>query len=682
MRHAGRCLLFLCLMGVASVTTGALAADQPPPAEATQPAVGEASKPPQVQAVYADAPPIIDGQLDDPCWSQAARVSDFYVLELDQPLPEETTALICVDSNAIYVGFICRDRTPEDIVAQETRRNGDIWNDDCVGVGLDPWHKHGVTYDFNVNARGTQSEDIPGGSATKIQWRGDWTAAAARNPEGWTAEMAIPFSILPYPPGQTTFSFGLSRHLAKEKLAVCYPDTGRPWNPLLTADLVGLHPPAVKPRPLFMPYLTFDFGENADKRADAGLDVQYKLPSGLTALAALNPDFRNIEDVVEPISFSYVEKYLYDPRPFFVTGQEGFFPKSHLFYSRRIHDFDLGAKLFGTVGNETIGLLDAITFGAENSFVGAWRHRFDDYNGVQLSLVRHDVEGEPGNTACSIDAGRVWQHLDGTDQIWTVDYLSRDADGRSGAAYALGGDHERGNGQPQWGWMYRLVTQDFHPALGYFTSQNTNGGYLYWNRSTRYEKGRLQGQGWGISTAYYPYLHGGGVLRTGISPSYQWQWRNGRTLSLQADRMREYNQDSSDLGASLGWNTQDLYRQGYLYALKGVRAGGDYAYLSAQQGFRPKKNLSVGLGAEYSHLAPPSPEAYHAYQTVLTASYDLTPEKCISLRLIARDGGYNAYAAYRQVVRRGMDAYILVGEPDPSRTGLTNRVAVKLIWAF
>jgi hypothetical protein len=37
---------------------------------------------------------------------------------------------------------------------------------------------------------------------------------------------------------------------------------------------------------------------------------------------------------------------------------------------------------------------------------------------------------------------------------------------------------------------------------------------------------------------------------------------------------------------------------------------------------------------------------------------------------------------YRQVVRRGMDAYVIVGDPDPARTGFASRVAVKLIWIF
>ena len=76
---------------------------------------------------------------------------------------------------------------------------------------------------------------------------------------------------------------------------------------------------------------------------------------------------------------------------------------------------------------------------------------------------------------------------------------------------------------------------------------------------------------------------------------------------------------------------------------------------------------------------PPSPEAYHRYQGIVTASYDITPEKTVSARAILRDDGVGAYAAYRQAVRRGTDMYIILGDPDPDRTGLVARLAIKVV---
>jgi hypothetical protein len=667
MLRDGRSILVALLL--LTTRAGAAAPEAPP------------RTPVEVPAVYVDEPPVIDGKLDDACWTEAARLTDFYVLDLEAPLPEQTIGLICVDDQAIYVGFICKDRTPDDLVIQETRRNGNIWNDDVVELELDTANTHESAYDFRVNAGGTMAEDIPGGSATKIEWRGDWTAAVARNAEGWAAEMAIPFSILRYAPGETMFCFDIGRGFGRERLWVYYPNTGRPWNRTLMAHLVGLHPPEIRPRPILMPYLTADSG-GGGRHFDAGLDVQQRLPNGLTALGAFNPDFRHIEDVVEPISFSYTERYLPDPRPFFITGQEGYLPNQHLLYTRRIADFDVGVKLFGTVGNEGIGLLDAISFGEENSLAAMWSHRFNDRDGAQVMVVNQAATGEPGNVAYGVGGEHVHRQPDGSDSIWALTYQSHYDDGRSGGWYEVGGAHEGGNGQPWWDWTLRTVTRGFDPALGYNTDQNSIGGESDYGVRTLYEKGVIEARGWGINSGYFPYLHGDGLLHSYLSPFSYWAWRSGYSLSVGITGARYYDQNSSDVHCSIGWNGHDMYHQGGLFALGGVRAGGDYQDYALYQGFHPKQNLTVNVGAEYSHLAPPSPDAYHAYQTVLTTTYDLTTEKCVSARMIFQDGGLNVFATYRQVVRRGMDAYVLLGDPNPEQTGFTKRVALKLIWVF
>jgi hypothetical protein len=639
--------------------------------------------PPAIQAVCVEAPPDVDGKLDEACWQKASRLEGFFAPSVDQAPPEETTGLICVDEAAIYVGFICKDRTPEDIRATETRRNGEIWGDDAVEFDLDPWHQHQESYCFLVTARGTQSEGIPGGSATKIEWRGDWTAAASRTPDGWQAELAIPFSILRYPPGQTTFGFAIFRGFSKERIWVAWPIMeGREFNPQQAADLVGLHPPVQRPRPVLMPYVTADVGDFVGRRFDTGLDVQYRMPSGLTALATLNPDFKQIEDIVEPISFSYTERYLPDRRPFFITGQEGFFPREHLLYTRRIRDFDAGLKLFGKLGPDTIGILDAITYGSENSFAAKWGHDLDpDFRG-NLLLVSHRKAGEPHNLAYGLDAGRVKRCPDGGDNLWVVLYQSQTQGKASGGSYGIGGEHWRGTGQLHWDWMFREVTADFDPVLGYYTSQNSIGGAFSLGKAQYYEHGAIRDQGWNVGVSHFPRLDGSGMLESSLRPSRFWEWRSGRYVNVGLDLAREYNQDSSDVFTSLGWNQTDMYRNGRVFALRGVRAGGDYSYYSLGQGFRPQRCLSVRVNAEYSHLEPPSEEAGHNYQTVMTASYDLTPEKCLAARAIWRDAGFSAYASYRQVVRRGMDAYVIGGDPDPARTGFAGRVAVKLIWVW
>ena len=91
---------------------------------------------------------------------------------------------------------------------------------------------------------------------------------------------------------------------------------------------------------------------------------------------------------------------------------------------------------------------------------------------------------------------------------------------------------------------------------------------------------------------------------------------------------------------------------------------------------------TLRLTGEHTRLVFPDGTDETSYQAVLTGLYDITCEKSVAARAIWRSGGFSAYAAYRQVVRRGMDAYIILGDPNPELTGFTHRVVFKLIWAF
>ena len=679
---------FCCLTVIVTLMAGgcppAFAADEPTSAQvgSTAPAPEAEAGRPTIEAVYVDTAPAIDGQLDDPCWAEATRVEGFYCSEWDAPVPEETIALICADGDAIYIAVICNDSTPEDIVADETRRNGDLSTDDGIRIWLDPTRQHRDYYAFDVNARGTQAENIPGGSATKIEWRGDWTAAAARTATGWQAEVAIPFSILRCPPGQATFSFAIGRDFARERVSGIWPDMGPTNDFSLCADVIGLLPRAEAPRRIFMPYLTVDVGDTDDSGVDTGLDAQYQLPSGLTILGVINPDFKQIEDVVEPISFSYTERYLSDPRPFFVTGQSGFLPREHLFYTRRIQDFDGGLKLFGTVGNETIGILDAVSFGEENALAAAWKHQFDEDNWTRIAAVSHQQEDLPDSFASELAGGRTWRHPDGTDGVWLVLYESQTQGAGSGSAYSVGGSHNRGFGNIQYDWMLRRVTPDFDPALGYYPYLNNIGGEFNLQQVDFLETGPIEARQWQLNMQYYPYLEGDGIFSSSISPGYFVRTRSARLYGLIVDYGRYFDYDNSSITAVYAWNDADLYHRGEITVVRGNAGGGDLTYYKLDQGLRPTDHLSVRVGGEHIHLAMPDGSETDQYQAVLTSSYDITPEKTLAARAIWRDAGFSAYASYRQVVRKGMDAYVIVGDPDPRLTGFTERVVLKLIWAL
>jgi len=88
------------------------------------------------------------------------------------------------------------DSAPAEIQATRTVRDGDFGYDDLITVELDTFFNRRDISAFSINPLGTQSDEIAGGRSTKIQWKGDWQGAAVRTDYGWSAEFAIPFSIL------------------------------------------------------------------------------------------------------------------------------------------------------------------------------------------------------------------------------------------------------------------------------------------------------------------------------------------------------------------------------------------------------------------------------------------------------------------------------------------------------
>ncbi len=155
-------------------------------------------------------------------------------------------------------------------------------------------------------------------------------------------------------------------------------------------------------------------------------------------------------------------------------------------------------------------------------------------------------------------------------------------------------------------------------------------------------------------------------------------WRNGRSLGIgYTDNDRPPNHDRF-WTVEYGWRQNDLYRAGSIECSIGKQVGGDYIYLCLEQGIRLSDRLSTQLWTEYARIDEPSVEAGTFRQTVVSANYDISPEKGIVGRLIRRSGKSNVYFAYRQRVRAGMDAYLIYGDPNAEETNDT--FLLKLIW--
>jgi len=642
--------------------------------------------PPSIAAVKVTEPPLIDGKLDDACWRQASHIAGLWRTDHDAPELEKTEAWLCYTSKAIYVAFRCYDSEPAAIKATQKKRQGSFGDDDWVGFWLDVAPDSlGFFYSFRVNPAGTQFDSTPGGTSEKVEWKGDWRAAAAIDAQGWSAEMEIPFSILRYPDGQTSFRFDVSRQLARKQDYAIWPaGFARTFDADACARWTGIATPPVPFRSCFMPYALSVFSEDDEDREPltAGLDYKGTFPNGVVGMAAINPDFRNLEDVVETIDFTFVERYLPEYRPFFQEGR-GFFPPSSIFYSRRIADFDWGLKSFGRIGSNGFGVLDTYRRGGENHL--AWE--FDHYLGttgmVALFGAAPRLPDEPRNVSGGVYADRSWP-FDGGSKFASVSWTGSRTAGEGGDdeqfEFHTGQSRNQGMGYHL---GYSTVGPEFTAQDGYVpeTGVHLAMANLDWNRS--YDQGALQGKQWHASYD---------VGQSKDSPRRQlWlqgglDWRNGITFCGGGGAGDRDGFD--DAGYWLGgvWTRNDRYRRGDWSVAWGETLGFRSQYHSLSQAFRitrrwygeirAERNDSAQFADDGETILPPD----ITRQVVLTHSYDLSDERTLSGRMVMRDGNTNFYLAYRQRVRKGTDVLIVVG--DPNADEWVSRLAVKAMWCY
>jgi hypothetical protein len=665
---------------MAAATTGAPAA---PPGVET------------IQAVRVDAPPVIDGNLDDPCWKAATCFRDFWRCERDVPATEPTEAYVCYGREAIYAAFRCHDSQPDKICAAERRRNGYVLADDRVMFGIHTEATGTDWYWFRVTPLGTQSESFPGGRAPKIEWRGDWTAAVQRTPEGWQAEMAIPFSILRYRKSGPPWRIFPQRFLAREHERDVYPHSCNTLDDARAPRWVGLDLPEPVVRPLFMSYVAAHAGAGQGKQVWGGLDIKHTFADGLTAAATFNPDFENVEQVVESISYTYVERYLPEVRPFLLEGDEWFgrpairgyfgYGLGSLWYSRRIGDIDAGAKVFGRLGSDTLAALDAEKLNGSHSLIAAYQHDFTPRSNARFTVTDRSGDGLGHNLAYGVSSVREWPSGDGGYALWMQAEQSRTAGpGGDGGDLCFGASQHRRAGHVGWAWSYQRSSAGYLPALGYFPDQGNSvrGHSLILRYTDAYLHGPLQEAGLDLGGNYY--VNGeGGIYRRGINPDLWIDFRNGWSTEFGWDLLARYKtDDESGPYLWIGWDQKHIKRRGGLLLAGGRRASSPYRYASLRQTLPLSRDWSVGINAEYVDHRPPGGDGCN-YQLTLTTSYDLTDEKSVSLRALKRRaGGANVFASYRQAMRRGMDMYVLLGDPGTEATGLKQRVAVKIVTAM
>lgn len=618
---------------------------------------------PQLQIARVVQAPKVDGILNDPCWAQATHVSGFYRQEGGAPIVEQTETWICTDKTHLYIAFHCIDSHPELIRQNETQREGSVFDDDYVEVGIDSQGARRNFSYFAVNPRGTQREYLDGGTADNITWAGDWKGASQHTSDGWTAEISIPFALLRYPRNATTFGLLFFRRLARESTKEIWPyspPAAQENNALYMADLTGMKLPYYTPRPIFLPYVLGTGGQSTSERA--GMDIKYPVSTTMTAVATILPDFQTVEQDVVSIGFSYDEKRIRDQRPFFAEGSE-YFPARDLYYSPRIGQMDAGLKVVGKQGNTDIGFLSADSWGSDSQTANilALRENFGDLSRVELDYDSNVEKGVPSNTAGKLEGQYGWKV--GQDEMkvilnrapsWSA---GKEQDSKDYAGFSITAP----DGKPTLYLNYDNIGPSFNSSLGYVPEQNIRGFNGGMEQTNKFDKGHIALYDVGFDAASEQY-YSGGFFRDFVSPYAFITNHSGYAIYLNPNWATRPGLHDATYYQELDWGNNTLYQRGYSGYGFGRLDGQSYQFTSITEGIFGTRAFSMNLSYNNQELGGTTT------QSILTGTYRLTPERNISCRIVEQTGGglngMNVYIAFAQQARSGADVFLLLGDPN------------------
>ena len=299
--------------------------------------------------------PVIDGKLDDECWTKGTWAGDY-----TQFMPNEgakptfpTEFNIQYDDKNLYIAFRAFDYEPEKIQRYAGVRDELVG--DIMGITFDSYRDYRTGFEFTITAWGQKIDLVLFNPENwDFNWDAVWKGKTGLEDSAWVAELEVPLSQLRYSNkdeqvwGMHTWRWinRLQEESNWEKLSKTGP--GILYN---FGELQGISGLKKSRRLEFMPFILGDlktmeeipgnpFTRNGRSwGGNMGLDAKIGISSSFTVDLTVNPDFGQVESDPSVMNLTAFETFYEEMRPFFLEGLTIFnykFDNQSLFYSRRI----------------------------------------------------------------------------------------------------------------------------------------------------------------------------------------------------------------------------------------------------------------------------------------------------------------------------------------------------------
>jgi hypothetical protein len=387
----------------------------------------------EVAISQASATIEIDGVLDETEWAGAGVLTSFTQLQpsVGNPASQQTVIRVLYDQRMIYFGIEARDTNPQEISRTVTRRDGEVWEDDAIALILDTFDDDNNAYVFMVNSLGTQQDErwADNGRTRDPKWDANWASAGSVGPNGWTAEVAIPFEAVRFDRRSDQWGFNAIRYIPRNlEQSHWVPGLSEWFRIAEIGAITGLDlTEAVTKDYTIIPYLQYAFSEEEEPKGEVGLDIRYNLSSNLGLDATFNPDFATIEADVEQVNLTRFELSYPEKRPFFLEGAENYSTRIRQFYSRRIGEIPWGGKINGKVGSWKVNALvtrsdssaSAAAASGEDAYYSVFRVSRELANASNIGLIgaNRTFDGENEGSLGLVGTLFFSQYLGMTSQV-------------------------------------------------------------------------------------------------------------------------------------------------------------------------------------------------------------------------------------------------------------------------
>jgi hypothetical protein len=695
----------------------------------------EADVPPLVASRMSDGSDIqLDGRLDDAAWRGATPISDFTQQEPQEGgTPSQRTEVSVVyDDDNLYIGAMIFD-DPDEILAFQRRRDAGLGTDDRFMWILDTFLDGRTGYFFEINAAGLMGDGIitgsgggrggggGGGGGVNKSWDGIWEARVSRLPDGWSAEIRIPFRTVNFDPNSDTWGINFQRTVRRHNEEILWRGYRRNqglWRVVNAGRLTGLQGMSQGVGLEAVPSAVAGWKNvtgNADPTtypSDASLDLNYSVSSSLRASVSINTDFAEVEVDQRRVNLTRFPLRFPERRAFFLEGSGAFSfaPRSGPapYFSRRIGlnggepiPITYGARLTGQAGDYELGFIQVRTdqhtladeestvLAPEDFTVARVKRRIWEQSTIGAVYTRRATAPDPSGFVPEdrhtggVDVALNTASLFGDKNLEFEGFLAWNSnpDPAEDLSFRDLSAHGFRFNYPNDLWSghisYRQFGDHYAPAVGFVTRNNFRRVEPRIGFSPRPE-----GISWLRKMDFSVQFRNLANLATGVVEERQWQinvlgldFESGDNIDFTLTRQYEFLDDGFEVsdGVEIQPGEYTNWRfnvRGRTASRRRVSLNGEFAREGFWNGnrsqieggitFRPNPGISVSTDVEYNDVTLPQ-GAFTASVYRLETGWDASPWISLNGNVQYDDVSelVGLFALMRWIVKPGNDVYVV-----------------------